>query len=53
MYQEKAPQASRVSAAQTLLDRGWGKAPQKIEGGENPIEFIQRTIIDINKDVTE
>ena len=26
---EDAPPAARVSAAQALLDRGWGKAPQR------------------------
>lgn len=28
---ENAPEGARVSAAQALLDRGWGKAPQVIE----------------------
>jgi len=30
MGSPKAPAAARVAAAQTLLDRGWGKAPQSI-----------------------
>ena len=30
-----APAAARVSAAQALLDRGWGKAPQQ-HTGESP-----------------
>jgi len=39
MNQPKAPAAARVSAAQALLDRGWGKAAQPLtgEGGEGPI----------------
>jgi hypothetical protein len=32
MNQKKAPPAARVSAAQALLDRGWGKATQVIGG---------------------
>jgi hypothetical protein len=31
MSSEEAPAAARVSAAQALLDRGWGKATQTIE----------------------
>ncbi len=28
---DDAPEAARVQAAKTLLDRGWGKAPQVVE----------------------
>jgi len=35
MNQSEAPAAARVSAAQALLDRGWGKAAQIIAGDEN------------------
>jgi hypothetical protein len=35
MHSEEAPHAARVSAANALLDRGWGKAAQPIENGEN------------------
>ena len=31
MNQSNAPHAARVSAAQALLDRGWGKPAQAIE----------------------
>lgn len=31
----KAPPAARVAAAAVLLDRGWGKAVQRIEGELN------------------
>lgn len=31
MNETKAPSAARVAAAQALLDRGWGKAPQSME----------------------
>ena len=32
---EDAPPAARVSAAQALLDRGWGKAPQPHTGEDD------------------
>ena len=31
MEDERSPQAARVTAAQALLDRGWGKAPIQID----------------------
>jgi hypothetical protein len=31
MNQSEAPPAARVAAANVLLDRGWGKAPQTTE----------------------
>jgi hypothetical protein len=31
MNKEDAPEAARVSAANGLLDRGWGKAPQELK----------------------
>lgn len=51
MQQDTAPAAARVSAAQALLDRGWGKPLQTIAGDndEDPINIIQRierTIVD-------
>lgn len=50
MRQPKSPAAARVSAAQVLLDRGWGKAVQTIAGDEeNPlhvIHTIRRIIVD-------
>ena len=48
MGSPKAPASARVAAAQALLDRGWGKAPQPISGDEdNPlkIERVLRVII--------
>lgn len=50
MEQEAAPHAARVSAAQAILDRGWGKPAQAIVGGDeddNPvkIETIRRIIV--------
>jgi len=53
MNEKKAPAAARVSAAQALLDRGWGKAPQPLDGdGEggaiNVIAEIRRTIVRAN-----
>ncbi len=35
MNEPKAPHAARVSAANSLLDRGFGKATQLIAGDEN------------------
>lgn len=34
MNQPEAPHAARVSAAQAVLDRGWGKPAQAIIGGD-------------------
>ena len=31
MVEPKAPAAARIMAANSLLDRGWGKAPQHVE----------------------
>jgi hypothetical protein len=50
MNQEKAPAAARVAAAQALLDRGWGKAPQTMELTGDPehplVHRIERVIVD-------
>jgi hypothetical protein len=35
MEQPDAPPAARVAAVNSLLDRGWGKAPQTVENGED------------------
>lgn len=35
MTKSDAPEAARVSAANSLLDRGWGKAVQAIEANVN------------------
>lgn len=43
MNKTDAPDAARVSAANSLLDRGWGKPAQPISGDEeNPLELIHR-----------
>ncbi|MDA9499886.1 hypothetical protein [Bradyrhizobium sp. CCBAU 11357] len=43
MRSEDASPAARVSAANAILDRGWGKAAQKLEGGEDGVlELIHR-----------
>jgi hypothetical protein len=46
--QEAIPAAARVSAANALLDRGWGRAPQ-VHSGEDggSIQVIIRQIIDV------
>ena len=49
MNQADGPATARVSAAQALLDRGWGKAAQPIageEGGFFVIARIERVIVD-------
>jgi hypothetical protein len=43
MRSPKAPAPARIAAANAILDRGWGKATQPIENGENgAIELIHR-----------
>jgi hypothetical protein len=44
MEQPEAPPAARVSAAQALLDRGWGKPTQPISGDDDasPLKIITR-----------
>ena len=37
-----ATPAARVSAANAILDRGWGKAPQALENGDAPLELIHK-----------
>jgi hypothetical protein len=41
-------EGARVSAAQALLDRGWGKAPQAHTGedGEGEIKIVIRRLVD-------
>ena len=48
MKEPEAPAAARVTAAQVLLDRGWGKPTQLIGGdADNPIvyEEIRRVLV--------
>jgi len=44
-----ATAAARVSAANAILDRGWGKAPQAIQnaddGSQKPVQTIERHIV--------
>jgi hypothetical protein len=43
MRSRKATHAARVSAANALLDRGWGRPPQALENGEDgALELIHR-----------
>lgn len=42
MRNKDATPAARVSAANAILDRGWGKAVQAIENGDRPLELIHR-----------
>jgi hypothetical protein len=52
MNQADGPATARVSAAQALLDRGWGKAAQPIAGDEDGLPVlarIERVIVDAAK----
>jgi hypothetical protein len=43
MKAKDATPAARVSAANAILDRGWGKATQPLEGsGDGALELIHR-----------
>ena len=49
MNQADGPATARVSAAQALLDRGWGKAAQPVageEGGAPVLSRIERVVVD-------
>ena len=49
MNDEEGPATARVSAAQALLDRGWGKAAQVVageEGGQPVLARIERVIVE-------
>ena len=53
MNNEDGPATARVSAAQALLDRGWGKAAQPLageEGGAQIVARIERVIIESKTD---
>ena len=42
MRSKDATAAARVSAANAILDRGWGKATQTVENGDGPLEVVHR-----------
>lgn len=42
MRSKDATHAARVSAANAILDRGWGKAAQAAENGDNAYELVHR-----------
>ena len=43
MRSDDATPAARVSAANAILDRGWGKVAQPVENGEDqPLELVHR-----------
>jgi hypothetical protein len=50
MNKDNAPESARVAAANSLLDRGWGKATQPISGDDDApaisIQAIVRKIVD-------
>lgn len=46
MGQPKAPAAARVAAANSILERGWGKSTQPVsgeDGGAIVLEIVKRT----------
>ncbi len=43
MENADAPAAARIAAANSLLDRGWGKATQYVQEGENPYDALSLT----------
>src|SRR5438128_12383438 len=49
MRSDDATPAARVSAANAILDRGWGKAAQPIENGEDgapdAVHRVERVIV--------
>ena len=49
MRNTKAAAPARIAAANAILDRGWGKAPQALESGDNGalelIHKIERVIV--------
>jgi hypothetical protein len=53
MNQEEAPHAARVAAANSLLDRGWGKAAQIIAGDEDAPLTIRRIEVVLIGSATE
>jgi len=42
MRSKDATAAARVSAANAILDRGWGKPTQSIESGDGAFELVHR-----------
>ena len=42
MRSKDATPAARVSAANSILDRGWGKVAQPLQSGDDPLEVIHR-----------
>ncbi|WP_375159389.1 hypothetical protein [Bradyrhizobium sp. RDT46] len=42
MRNDEATPAVRLSAANAILDRGWGKSAQPIESGEEVVETVHR-----------
>lgn len=42
MRSKDATPAARVSAANSILDRGWGKVAQPVQSGEQGLEIVHR-----------
>ncbi len=47
MAAKDAPESARVAAANSLLDRGWGKAATVLENGEGgPLQILVRKFVE-------
>lgn len=47
MNEKKAPRAARVAAANSLLDRGWGKSATVLENGDDgPLQILVRKFVE-------
>ncbi len=42
MRSKDATPAARVSAANSILDRGWGRVAQTVQSGEQGLEIVHR-----------
>jgi hypothetical protein len=40
MEDKSAPKSARAKAAEVILDRGWGKAPQTVNLNTNPLDNL-------------
>lgn len=49
-----APHAAKVSAANSIIDRGWGRSPTVLENGEDgPLQIIIKRFTDAATDASE
>jgi hypothetical protein len=54
MNKKSAPESARVAAANSLLDRGWGKATQLLgSDDDSPLKIVIRRFTDAATDTAE